>query len=69
LINRFSGSEMFTRTGAAEKIGEWELPIWIRRWIEERANVAKTAGAKKIGERKSASRATGRIEEKVSVVG
>ena len=43
---------MFTRTGEAEKIGEWELPIWILRWIEEKANVAITPGGEETGERR-----------------
>jgi hypothetical protein len=41
LISRFSGSEMFTRTAGAEKIGEGESAAWTPRWIEEKASIAK----------------------------
>jgi hypothetical protein len=57
---------MFTRTGGAEKIGEWELPIWTLRWIEEKANVARTPDGKKIGARRQSGRTSDRIEEKAS---
>jgi len=57
---------MFTRTAGAAKIGEWESPIWILHWIEEKANVARTPGGKKTGERRRSGWTAGRIEEKAS---
>jgi hypothetical protein len=57
---------MCIKTGEAEKTGDWESPIWILRWIEEKASAAKTTGAEETGERQPSIRIPGRIEEKAS---
>ena len=44
---------MYFRTAGAERTGEGESPIWIPRWIEEKANGARTADGEKNGGLKS----------------
>jgi hypothetical protein len=57
---------MCFKIAGAEKTGEWAGPIWTRRWIEEKANAAKTAGGQKSGGWKPPIEAPSRIEEKAS---
>jgi hypothetical protein len=59
---------MCIKIAGAEKTGEWESPIWTLRWIEEKANAARTAGGTKTGEWKPPIGALSRIEEKAIAV-
>jgi len=60
---------MFSRTGAAERTGAWELPIWTLCWIEEKANVGATAGGEKTADSRQSRWTSGRTEERASAAG
>jgi hypothetical protein len=57
---------MFFKTDAAERIGAWDTPLWIRQWTAESVKDAKTPAAQRTDECLYLTRKLKPIEEKAA---